>query len=252
MLGNILFKILLVTGSCFIAGGVYQKQQAFNVATPSLVAISTTLLIIPAMLCAILNENSSADVQARIVILSRGTAGVLLFIYAIYLFFQPHTHADLSVERTNENARPQLLPPWTAGVLVVSIIGVVTVCATCLIDSIDSVAKPAHVNRTYIGLILIPIVGNVVNYFTAMTLAYKNRMDYAIDVIVVGSLRTALLVTPSLIMLSWIMNRNLDLSFDKLEAVSFTLAALVYMILIEDGKSNYLKGCLSVVSCTRS
>jgi Ca2+:H+ antiporter len=219
--------------------------------TPSLVAISTILLIIPATLYAILNENPNADVRAQIAILSRGTASVLLFIYAIHLIFQLCTHADQFIERTDENARAQLLPPWIAGVILVTITGVAIVCATCLIDNIDSVVKSAHVNRTFIGFILIPIVSSVVNHFT-VALAYRDKIDHAIDVTIDSSLQIALLVTPSLVMLSWVMDRNFNLSFDGLEVVALLLAALLCTIIVEDGESNYLKGILSVVRSARA
>ena len=254
MLGSILSNILLVLGCCFIAGGIKFKEQSFNTTVAStmssLMSVSTASLIIPATLYASLQKHSEKSTEHNILILSHGTAIILLFIYVMYLVFQLKTHSNFFDEgNTGEHEEAELLTPWAASVLLVVITIAVAVCAEYLVDSIDSIVETAHISKTFIGLILIPIVGNAAEHVTAVVVAYKNKMDLAIGVAIGSSLQIALFVTPFLVILGWIMDRNMTLHFETFETVTFFLAALVVTLLIQDGKSNYLEGVLCIVSC---
>jgi len=254
MLGSILSNILLVLGCCFIAGGIKYNEQSFNTTVAStmssLMAVSTASMIIPATLYASLQKHSEESPEHNILILSHGTAIILLFIYVMYLIFQLQTHSHFfEAENTGEEEEVELLTPWAAGVLLVVITIAVAVCAEYLVDSIDAIVETAHVSKTFIGLILIPIVGNAAEHVTAVVVAYKDKMDLAIGVAIGSSLQIALFVTPFLVVLGWIMDRNMTLHFETFETVAFFLAALVVTLLIQDGKSNYLEGVLCIVSC---
>ena len=211
-------------------------------------AVSSASLIIPATLYAALS-NSKADTEGQILLLSHGTAIILLVVYVMYLFFQLKSHADLFDEENHdegEQEEEQLLTPWSACVLLVIITIGVAICAEYLVGSIDSIVETAHISKTFIGLILIPIVGNAAEHVTAVVVAYKNKMDLAIGVAIGSSLQIALFVTPFLVILGWIMDRNMTLHFETFETVSFFLASLVVTLLIQDGKSNYLEGGLCI------
>lgn len=250
MLGSILSNILLVLGCCFVAGGIKHKQQTFNSTVAStmssLMAVASASLIIPATLYAGLSQ-SAQNTLDNINILSRGTSIVLLFIYISYLFFQLKTHADLfdDAEAQEGNAaEPELLAPWTAGAVLVVITLLVAVCAEFLVDSIDAIVEDFGISKTFIGLILLPIVGNAAEHVTAVVVAWKDKMDLAIGVAIGSSLQIALFVTPFLVILGWIMGRDMTLHFETFETVAFFLSALVVTLLIQDGKSNYLEGLL--------
>ena len=231
------------------------KEQTFNSTVAStmssLMAVASASLIIPATLYAVMNK-SSTDTEDNILILSHGTAIILLFIYVIYLIFQLKTHASLFDEEQQEDGpeaeEATLLTPWTAGVVLVVVTLAVAVCAEYLVDSIDSIVQTAHISKTFIGLILIPIVGNAAEHVTAVVVSMKDKMDLAIGVAIGSSLQIALFVTPFLVVLGWIMDRNMTLHFETFETVAFFLSALVVILLIQDGKSNYLEGVLCIVS----
>ena len=249
MLGSILSNILLVLGCCFIAGGIKYREQTFNSTVAStmssLMTVASASLIIPATLYAVMTNDSGSD--DNIMVLSRGTSIILLIIYISYLFFQLKTHADLfddAEAQENEDESETLLGPWAAGVVLVVVTLLVAICAEFLVDSIDAIVTKAHISKTFIGLILIPIVGNAAEHVTAVIVAYKNKMDLAIGVAIGSSLQIALFVTPFLVILGWIMGRDMTLHFETFETVAFFLSALVVVLLIQDGKSNYLEGLL--------
>ena len=253
MLGSILSNILLVLGCCFIAGGIRYHEQRFNETVAStmssLMAVSSASLIIPATLYAALTKAKDTSSEDNILVLSHGTAIILLLVYITYLFFQLKTHADLFDPETQNQDNPQeaeLLGPWAAGAALVVVTIMVAICAEFLVDAIDPLVEAAHISKTFIGLILIPIVGNAAEHVTAVVVAYKDKMDLAIGVAIGSSLQIALFVTPFLVILGWIMDRKMTLHFETFETVAFFLSALVVTLLIQDGRSNYLEGCLCI------
>jgi len=248
MLGSILSNILLVLGCCFFVGGLKFKEQSFNSTVAStmssLMAVATASLIIPATLYSVMSDSRGQD--DKINILSHGTSIILLVIYVAYLIFQLKTHADLfeEAEGGGEHEEAELLGPWAAGACLVIVTLMVAICAEYLVDSIDSIVETAHISKTFIGLILIPIVGNAAEHVTAVIVAWKDKMDLAIGVAIGSSLQIAIFVTPFLVILGWIMGQPMTLHFETFETVAFFLASLVVILLIQDGKSNYLEGLL--------
>ncbi|KAJ5920314.1 hypothetical protein N7516_011172 [Penicillium verrucosum] len=275
MLGSILSNILLVLGCCFFVGGLRFREQSFNTTVAStmssLMAVASASLIIPATLYAAISNNSVAkpdgtgedptrDAQKNILILSHGTSIILLIIYVMYLYFQLGSHSDL-FEETNgsdtenvagteeeEEEEERILSPWAAVVVLVIVTILVSICADYLVDAIDPLVKTTGMSKTFIGLVLIPIVGNAAEHVTAVVVAYKDKMDLAIGVAIGSSLQIALFVTPFLVILGWIMGIEMTLHFQTFETVAFFISGLVVTLLIQDGKSNYLEGgmCLGM------
>ncbi|KAK2805755.1 hypothetical protein FQN51_009258 [Onygenales sp. PD_10] len=260
MLGSILSNILLVLGCCFLVGGLRHHEQTFNSTVAStmssLMAVASASLIIPAALSAALTTSKS-DSLANIKILSYGTSIILLILYIMYLYFQLRSHSDLfsSEPQNNGGAESQnqeeeheeedrILNPWAAAVALLIVTVCVSICAEYLVGSIDDIVKATSISKTFIGLILIPIVGNAAEHVTAIVVAYKNKMDLAIGVAIGSSLQIALFVTPFLVILGWILGQDMTLHFQTFETVCFFLSTLVVTLLIQDGKSNYLEGGL--------
>ncbi|KAF2716510.1 Calcium/proton exchanger [Polychaeton citri CBS 116435] len=251
MLGSVLSNILLVLGCCFIASGVRREESKFNETVAStmssLMAVAATCLVIPATLYASLANGKVNDKDNNILILSHGTAIIMLILYCLYLFFQLKTHAklfDAEAQEGEEDSEPEILNPVAAGVCLVIVTVLVAVCAEYLVDSIDAIVEEVHISKTFIGLILLPIVGNAAEHVTACVVAYKDKMDLAIGVAIGSSMQIALFVTPFLVILGWALDQPMTLHFQGFETVVFFLSVLVVNYLIQDGKSNYLEGCM--------
>jgi len=126
--------------------------------------------------------------------------------------------------------------------------GLVALCAEFLVDAIPAMTANSAVSQAFIGLIVLPIVGNAAEHVTAVTVAYKNKMDLAIGVAVGSSIQIALFVTPLVVILGWCMNRDMSLYFTLFETISLFVTAFVVNFLVLDGRSNYLEGTL-LISC---
>lgn len=136
----------------------------------------------------------------------------------------------------------------TAIVLLLVSTGLVALCAEFMVDSINSIVgdgtSDTGISEAFIGLILLPIVGNAAEHVTAVTVAMKNKMDLAIGVALGSSIQIALFVTPLVVILGWIMNKEMTLYFTLFETVSLFVSAFIVNFLVLDGRSNYLEGAL--------
>lgn len=120
----------------------------------------------------------------------------------------------------------------------------VALCAEFMVDAIDAVVENSPVKEIFIGLIILPIVGNAAEHVTAVAVAMKNKMDLAIGVAVGSSIQIALLLTPLVVILGWIIGRDMTLYFTLFETVCLFVSAFIVNFLVLDGRSNYLEGAL--------
>lgn len=145
---------------------------------------------------------------------------------------------------SDEEDEEEHLSQFSAVILLLVSTALVAVCAEFLVDSIQEVVKTSHINQVGIGLIILPIVGNAAEHVTAIKVAYKNNMDLAIGVAVGSSIQIALLLTPFMVILGWIMNKEMTLYFTLFETVCLFVSAFIVNFLVLDGRSNYLEGAL--------
>ncbi|KAL8692612.1 MAG: hypothetical protein Q9218_002399 [Villophora microphyllina] len=153
-------------------------------------------------------------------------------------------------EPEEEREQPQL--SLTTALLTLGIsTALVGICAEFMTDAIDPITKPCGpLPRTFVGLILLPIVGNAAEHATAVTVAIKDKMDLAIGVAVGSSMQIALLVIPFVVILGWIMgthNPDMNLAFDVFQIILLFVSVLLVNYLIQDGKSHWLEGVLLFV-----
>ncbi|KAF2673578.1 hypothetical protein BT63DRAFT_421716 [Microthyrium microscopicum] len=133
-----------------------------------------------------------------------------------------------------------------AVVMLLASTALVALCAEFLVDAIPAMTTNSSVSQAFIGLIILPIVGNAAEHVTAVTVATKNKMDLAIGVAVGSSIQIALFVTPLVVLIGWIMNLSMSLYFTLFETISLFVTAFVVNFLVLDGKSNYLEGTLLI------
>lgn len=294
LIGSMLSNLLLVMGMCFFFGGWNRIEQNFNVVVAqtaaSLLALAVGSLIIPAAFQAWAAGEANAEVKTQhIAALSRGTAVLLLLVYACYLFFQLKTHTEIynapsqkvdkrrtkveggevskslgtmgagastmggpvaqanitrTPEEEDDKEEPQL-SIWVAMFTLAASTALVAICADYMVDSINALTKKGGLSKTFVGLILLPIVGNAAEHATAVTVACKDKMDLAIGVAVGSSMQIALLVIPFIVVLGWILgNDNMNLDFDGFQIAVLFVAVLLVNYLIADGKSHWLEGVL--------
>ncbi|RUS30959.1 calcium/proton exchanger, partial [Jimgerdemannia flammicorona] len=269
MLGSILSNLLLVLGFCFFCGGLKYKEQEFNITaaqtSASLMAIATCSLLLPAAFySSLIGVQTNQVVDNDILAISHATA------------FSPAATEESQPEESEE----PLMPLWMALTLpymllvclaegsmapsaryfrflfVITVL--VAICAEFLVGAIDDIVTQWHLTETFVGLILLPIVGNAAEHVTAVTVALKNKMDLAIGVAIGSSMQIALLVTPLMVIIGWGLGVPMTLYFNVYETAVMFISVLKidledsvklsnYPYIIshtQDGKSNWLEGLM--------
>ncbi|KAF2273009.1 calcium/proton exchanger [Westerdykella ornata] len=125
----------------------------------------------------------------------------------------------------------------------------VAFCSEFMVSSIEGITSTGKISTTFVGLILLPIVGNAAEHATAVTVAIKDKMDLSIGVAVGSSMQIALLVLPFVVVLGWILGKEcMTLYFDTFQIALLFVSVLLVNYLIQDGKSHWLEGVLLVCS----
>lgn len=180
MLGSIFSNLLLVLGGCFFFGGLVHKTQTFNstaaTANMGLLALSAIALVLPTPFASYYELHDE-----HVLLISRFAAVFLMFMYIQLLIFQLYTHASVFAGEGEETTELASLSFKTSimGLLVVTLL--VMVFSEYLVKSIDGFTEASGISRTFVGIILLPIVGNAVEHVTAITVARKNKMDLAVS-----------------------------------------------------------------------
>ena len=155
----------------------------------------------------------------------------------------PSVHA---VEE-EEDEVPEMSRTAAIMMLVIST-ALVAVCADFMSDAIEPMVEKTGVSQAFIGLIILPIVGNAAEHVTAVTVAMKNKMDLSIGVAVGSSIQIAIFITPFIVILGWMMGKPMTLYFNIFETVALFVTAFVVNFLVLDGRSNYLEGSLLIAA----
>ncbi|KAB8228251.1 Sodium/calcium exchanger protein-domain-containing protein [Aspergillus alliaceus] len=248
MVGSILSGTLLVLGCCFLCGGYGKETLSFNIdvtqVMSSLMIVASASLIIPsALYSTTLFELQEGD--DYILGLSHITAILLLLFYLAYLYFQLKSHAHLFAGTEESDEKRELEPLPASIVLVLATLGV-TVCSDYLVEGVDGFVEVYGVSRAFLGMIVVPIVGNAGEFAITVNAAMGGKLDLAIGVIAGSTLQIALFVTPFLVMCGWALGQPMSLRFNTFETACFSLAVVVMNCLIREGKSNYFEGLLLI------
>ncbi|KAI9491675.1 Sodium/calcium exchanger protein-domain-containing protein [Zychaea mexicana] len=249
VMGSILSNILLVLGFCFLLGGVGRVEQQFSMTaaqtSSSLLALTTLSLLVPAAFSA--TADTAEEAEIGILNLSHGTALVLLVVYGLSLLFQ--VRFDLLFKEDDDEEEPTTTMTFSF-LSLFAVAGLVSIHADFLVGAIEGVVESWEVNETFVGVILLPIIGNAAEHVSSVTFAMKNKMNLSINIAISSSLQIGLFVTPVLVIAGWIFGQPMSLFFEDFETVVLFSSVLIVNYLIQDGHSNWLEGTLLLASYT--
>ncbi|KAF0693757.1 Aste57867_15331 [Aphanomyces stellatus] len=252
LIGSMLSNLLLVLGMCFLAGYFGgQKVSKFSgdgaSINMSLLFVGSFAMLVPSYyLNSLKDENPTAVAShhAAVLNLSHISAIFLILTYIQLMVFQLVTNrADETQKEDHE--LPEL--SFTSSIVILLLAtGTVAVFSEFLVASIDGFTVSANIPKAFVGLILLPIVGNAVEHITALRVAYKDNMELAMGVAVGSATQIALFVTPVAVIAGWIMGQPMTLAFNSFEAMTYIFSTLIVYVVAVDGKSNWLEGSILV------
>jgi Ca2+:H+ antiporter len=255
--GSILGNILLVMGMSMLLGGLRNGIQRFDPRHASrsaiLLMLSVIALLVPSLLSSSIGPTDSVQVEA----LSLGVAVIMIILYALGLFFsfrdKNNLVAGAITAETSATRHPEHHaeapaadhPHWSLRtsliMLTLSTLGVV-VMSELLVGVIEPVVAGLGISEFFLGVILIPLIGNVAEHLVAVKVAIQNQMDLSVEIAVASSLQIALFVAPALVFISLIMGNPLQLIFNEFELLALIVGVLIAVLISMDGESNWLEG----------
>jgi Ca2+:H+ antiporter len=202
--------------------------------------ITAVALILPTALYATFTSSESSELIHKILIFSRGSAVVLFVLYVMYLYFQLKTHPHLFLgapEETDDRNEEQgpTLGPYAAGIILITATAGIMACTHFIIDNVDQTAKVAHITKTFVAAVLIPIASNAPECVSIILASRHGNIDFAIGVIVSSILQVALFVIPVLVALGWIIQQPMTLYFEIFQTTILFFAVLVVNRLLQNG-----------------
>jgi len=249
LLGSILSNLLLVLGGCFFVGGMKFHTQKFNPdgtrMQSSLLLLAVLALAIPTMVMSgSKHQDEEQGLEASLAI-SRGASITLAALYVFYLIFQLKTHPEQFVAEGGDEEEVESEMSIGCAIVMLSVVTVVVaVCSELLVGTIEEVTEKWKLSRAFVGVVLLPIVGNAAEHATAVTVAYKDKMDLALGVALGSSTQIALLVVPVCVMSGWIIGVPMDLNFKPVATGILLLTVLIVCGLTSDGQSNWMEGVM--------
>lgn len=254
--GSIIGNLLLVLGVSVFAGGLRFRQQHFNKTAAragcTALMLAAAALVIPSVFHHAAAQKPGGWTPLAEQKLSLAIAVVLIATYAAMLVFSLVTHRQLfaggSAPAEDAKAKHDDEPaeaPWSIGravvVLCVATLAVAGI-SEFLVSTVEAAQHSLGVTETFVGVIIVAIVGNAAEHSTAVSMALKNKMDLALGIAVGSSLQIALFVAPVLVFASYAFPHQLNLEFTVPEIVAVVLAAFVTDQIAGDGESNWFEG----------
>ena len=240
--GSSIGNILLVLGASMFIGGLKHKTQNFNInvveTTSSMLLFSLIGLCVPAFFTHTINPNL---LNTRYEGLSLVVAIVMFILYILSLIFSFFTHKDLYATTTEEEGHESKWSLKKSIIILVIATVIIAIESEFLVGGIEDITSKLGLSEFFVGIILIPIIGNAAEHSTAITMALKNKMDVAIEIALGSSLQIILFVAPVLIFLSLLFT-PMSIIFNPFELVSLIASVIIANKVASDGQSNWLEG----------
>jgi Ca2+:H+ antiporter len=240
--GSILGNLLLILGLALIAGGTNRQELRFNRTnagmSAGMLALSVVGLVFPALF-----HSVHPEVAARVseLHMSEAVAVILILTYLFSLLFTLRTHRTLF----GGEAHPMAGPVWGAGkavaILAAATVGV-AIESELLVHAATEATEALGLSTMFLGLIVIPIIGNAAEHAAAVMLSRKGQIDLGLQIALGSSTQIALLVAPLLVFAGVLMGQDMNLVFRPFEVVALGLATIVVAIITLDGESHWFEG----------
>jgi len=242
--GSIIGNLLLVMGASLLLGGLKNGKQRFNREHAATNATMLVLAVVALSVPSLFNHTLEGEALSVLTIenISLGVAGVMIVLYALSLLYSLRVADQESpLTHTDQAAAPHW-SPRTAGIVLALATGAVVWLSEILVHGVEAVTASLGLSEFFLGIILIPIIGNVAEHLVAVEVAIKNKIELSLEIALGSSLQIALFVAPVLVFVALSFGRYLDLGFNQFELLAMIAAVLITALVASDGETNWLEG----------
>lgn len=237
--GSILGNILMILGLSVLLGGLRSGTQRFDRSEAGLNATMMTLAIIALIIPSIFGHAIEVENHQGVEWLSLGVAVVMIGIYALSLVYSFVSAPGSVISEGHAE------PAWSVrrAVLVLTVVAIfVGWLSEILVSTVEPVIESLGITEFFVGVMLIPLVGNVAEHMVAVQAAWRDRMALSLAISFGSSMQIALFVAPLLVFVSLAMGHPLTLIFNEFELLALGAAVGIAALISLDGESNWLEG----------
>jgi Ca2+:H+ antiporter len=237
IIGSIIGNVLLVLGASLLLGGLKNGAQSFSA---TIAGINASMLAIVAAALALPTIFAGTNPGQGPTTLSVEVAVVMFVLYVLYLLF--YLRSPEGGVATGEGHAP--FGRAASFVLLLASTAAVAFASEAFVGAIEPMTEEIGISELFVGVIIVPIVGNIAEHIVGVQIAYKNNLDFSMAISLGSSIQVALLVTPILVFLGPLLGHPLRLVFSPLELGSLGAAVVVTGFVALDGRSNWLEGAM--------
>lgn len=239
--GAVIGNILLVIGASMFAGGLKYKTQKFHIKVTEMTSSMLLFAVIGLCIPAIFTHTISPQLlNTRYEALSVVVAVIMILIYILSLFFTFSTHKEIYFVAPEQEGSAKWSLKKAISILVIATV-FIAIESEFLVSGIESITKTLGWSEFFVGIILIPIIGNAAEHSTAIVMARKDKMDVALEIAMGSSLQVILFVAPILIFISLFFT-PMSIVFNVFELVSLIASVVIANQVSQDGECNWLEG----------
>lgn len=240
--GSILGNLLLVMGLSILLGGMKNGLQRFSRSQATTHATTLMLAVVAIMIPAIFGAYIDVDHHEALRPLSLTVAAIMIIIYVLGIIYSFYGQEKGPLERESAHVHEARWSVRTSIiVLALATFGIVFM-SELLVGALEHTVETLGWSEFFVGVIIVPLVGNVAEHLVAVQVAIKNQMDLSIEIAMGSSLQIALFVAPVLIFVAALMGKELAFSFNEFELITLASAAIVAVFVFKDGRSTWLEG----------
>ena len=243
--GSIVGNLLLVLGLSFFVGGLNRKSQKFNRTAATNMAAMLFLGVVALVMPAVFDLSlfGRLDVESpALASISFSSAIVLIAAYAGSLIYAFRAQKDLFRPAAKDgHDAPAMTAAAAVAVLAVGT-ALTTVQAEILVGAMEPALARFGFTELFAGVIVIALIGNAAEHYSAVTAARRDEMTLAVEIAVGSSAQIALLVAPALVLISFAIGQPMSLLFNGFEITAIALSVLATSIVVVDGESNWVEG----------
>ncbi|MED3561811.1 calcium/proton exchanger [Bacillus xiapuensis] len=241
--GSVLGNLLLVAGLSFFVGGIKYKRQEFNIYDAR---HNSGLLMFAVMIAFVIPEVFSMNMnESKKLTLSVGISIILIILYLAALFFKLVTHRGVYNHDKENTVHEEETPEWGKG-KAIAVLAIATIAVAYisehLVHTFEVVAESFGWTEMFIGIIIVAIVGNAAEHASAVLMAFKNKMDIAVEIAIGSTLQVAMFVLPVLVLISLLFETSMPLLFSWQELIAMASSVLLMVVISNDGESNWFEG----------
>lgn len=234
--GSILGNLLAITGLSFLMGGLSHGVLRFDRARAGMRASMLTIILVAIGIPSFFSYATGQSYSPPIEHLSLSVAFILIFLYILLsLFF-------ISAQKNHEHPREGQGPITGPIVVLISTVAGIAILSELLVKSTEPLIKSLGITEFFLGIFIIPLVGNVAEHFGAVIVAWRGKSELSVTISLESSLQIALLIAPLFVFLSLGFGHHFTLVFNALEVISLGAAVLVASLISLDGEANWLEG----------